>query len=70
MVGINEQDVIHINVPLLLRLLEWSKEEAAADIDLHYVVERLVELSERGDVLKMDNYLQAVPHTKNLQEAQ
>jgi hypothetical protein len=55
---------------LLLRLLEWSKEEAAADIDLHYVVERLVELSERGDVLKMDNYLQIVPHTKNLEEAQ
>lgn len=66
MVEVNKQDVVHINVPFLLRLLEWAREEALADIDLHYVAERLTTLSETGETLTTDKYFEVVPHTKNL----
>lgn len=52
----NEEDVIKLNVPLLIRLLEWAREEANKDCDLHKVAERLIELSEYGDVLNMEYY--------------
>lgn len=52
----NEEDVVKLNVPLLLRLLEWAREEAYRDCDLHEVAERLIELSEYGDVLDMYYY--------------
>jgi hypothetical protein len=52
----NEEDIISLNVPLMIRIMEYARESASSDIDLHYVAERLVELSEDGDVLDMDSY--------------
>jgi hypothetical protein len=52
----DEEDVIHINVPLMIRLLEYAREDAQQDVDLHLVTERLIELCEEGDVLEMKNY--------------
>ena len=52
----NEADVIKLNVPLLIRLLEWAREDASKDCDLHEVAERLIELSSYGDVLDMEYY--------------
>lgn len=52
----NEEDVVRLNVPLMIRLLEWAREEAEKDCDLHEVVERLIELSAYGDVLDMEYY--------------
>jgi len=52
----NEEDVVKLNVPLLIRLLEWAREDAGKDAELHEVAERLVELSEYGDVLDMEYY--------------
>jgi hypothetical protein len=54
-------DVIKVNVPLLIRLLEYARENAKGDIDLHLVVERMVDLSEEGEVLEMDDYSDIVP---------
>ncbi len=51
-----DEDVIMINVPLMIRLLEYAREDAEKDVDLHVVAERLVELCEEGDVLEMEDY--------------
>lgn len=56
----NEEDVIKLNVPIMLRILEWAREDAQKDCDLHIIVERLIELSEEGDTLTMDDYPEVV----------
>lgn len=61
----NEEDVIKVNVPLLIRLLEYARESAASDIDLHLVAERMIELSESGEVLEMEHYSSIVPEQEN-----
>jgi hypothetical protein len=53
---INPIDVVKVDVPLLIRLMEYAKEDASTDMDLHDVAERLVELSKTGNTLTMDNY--------------
>lgn len=52
----NQPDVISVDVPLLIRLLEYAKEDAQTDMDLHNVAERLVALSTGSDVLNMGHY--------------
>lgn len=52
----NEEDVVKFNVPLLIRLLEYAREDSSSDIDLHLVAERIIDLSEEGEVLTMDHY--------------
>ena len=56
----NEEDVVKFNVPLLIRLMEYSREDASSDMDLHLVAERIIELSEEGDVLTMEHYSEIV----------
>jgi hypothetical protein len=43
-------------VPLLIRLLEYAREDAASDVDLHEVVEKMIHLSQRGNTLDMHHY--------------
>lgn len=43
------------DVPLFIRLLEYAREEASKDADLHILAERLLELSEE-EVLTMEHY--------------
>lgn len=52
----NEEDVIKTNVPLMIRLLEYAREDAKKDVELHLVTEKLIELSEEGEVLTMEHY--------------
>jgi LysM repeat protein len=52
----NPEDIVKLDVPLLLRIMEYSKEDAETDMDLHHVVEKLVDLSADGSTLDMDNY--------------
>lgn len=56
----NEEDVIKLNVPLMIRLLEWAREDAWQDVELHIIAENLVDLSEEGDVLEMEDYPEIV----------
>ena len=56
----NEEDVIKLNVPLMIRLLEYAREDANHDVDLHVIAENLVDLSEEGDVLEMKHYPEIV----------
>ena len=52
----NPQDTITVDVPLLIRLLEYAREDAKTDMDLHKVSERLIKMSQSGKVLTMDDY--------------
>jgi methyltransferase-like protein len=52
----NPKDVISVDVPLMLRLLEYAKEDAQTDMDLHKVTENLIELSKNGRILDMEDY--------------
>jgi hypothetical protein len=52
----NPQDTIKVDVPLFIRLLEYAREDAQTDMDLHNVAENIIRLSENGKVLSMDDY--------------
>ncbi len=52
----NAQDVVSVDVPLLIRLLEYAREDAKTDMDLHNVTERLIALSQEGNTLTMQDY--------------
>ena len=56
----NEEDKITVDVPLLIRLLEYAKEDAKDDVELHNIATKLIELSEEGDCLNMSNYAEIV----------
>ena len=60
----NEEDVIKLNVPLLIRLLEFAREDSSQDVDLHLVAENLIDLSEEGAVLEMEDYEEIVQNLK------
>lgn len=52
----NPVDEIRMDVPLFMRCLEFAREDAQDDMDLHHLVEKATELSKDGKVLNMDNY--------------
>ena len=56
----NPQDTVTLDIPLLIRLLEYAREDAQTDMDLHNVTEMLIKMSTEGDVLTMDHYDQIV----------
>lgn len=57
------QDKVSMDVPLLLRIMEYAKEDAKTDMDLHHVADKLIELSIGGKVLTMDDYETVVSGT-------
>ena len=52
----NPEDVVHLDVPLFIRLLEFAREDAQADVDLHFLADNAIRLSAEGQVLNMDHY--------------
>ena len=52
----NPKDIIKVDVPLFIRLLEYAREDAKTDMDLHDVAENIIRLSETGGVLSMKDY--------------
>jgi hypothetical protein len=63
--GDNPQDEITVDVPLLIRLLEYAREDAKTDMDLHNVAENLIKLSGQG-CLSMQQYEQIVGGMKEM----
>lgn len=64
----NEEEIeegpfhLEVSVPLLIRLMEWCREEAKSDIEVHQAVEKMIGLycPERHPVLDMDDYEELV----------
>lgn len=54
--GADEVDTVTMDIPLLLRIMEYAKEDAKTDMDLHNVTEKLIAFSKENDVLSMDQY--------------
>ena len=54
-------DTITMDVPLFIRMLEYAKEDASADVDLHDVAENAVSLNKDQEVLSMDDYDALLP---------
>ena len=52
----NPVDTITLDVPLMIRLLEYAREDAKTDMDLHKVAENLIQLSKEGRLLDMTDY--------------
>ena len=52
----NPQDTIKLDVPLFIRLLEYAREDAQTDMDLHALANRAIKLGLDGKTLTMDHY--------------
>jgi hypothetical protein len=49
-------DTVTVDIPLMIRLFEYAREDAKTDMDLHNVAEKLIELSKENAVLSMQHY--------------
>lgn len=56
----NPVDTVTMDVPLLIRIMEYSREDAADDMALHHVAEKLIDLGSGGQTLTMDQYDEVV----------
>jgi len=52
----NPEDVVKMDVPLLIRMLEYAREDAKTDMDLHDVAERAIEAVKLRGLLSMEDY--------------
>jgi hypothetical protein len=65
----NPTDKITLDVPLFIRLLEYAREDAKTDMDLHNVAENIISLSRTGKTLTMAQYDEIVKNPQQeLQE--
>jgi hypothetical protein len=65
----NPRDIVSVDVPLFIRLLEYAREDAKTDMDLHDVAENIITLSASGKVLTMDDYSHIIG-ASNIEEKQ
>jgi hypothetical protein len=67
--GVNEEeaeakdavDTVTMDVPLFIRMLEFAREDAKADIDLHDVAEKAIEINKSKETLSMQDYEDIIP---------
>jgi hypothetical protein len=52
----NDQDIAKLSIPLLIRLLEYAREDAKSDLDLHFVVENIIKEHSKRPWLNMESY--------------
>ena len=61
-------DTITMDVPLFIRMLEYSREDAAEDMDLHDVTEKANKLGKERGILQMDDYEEIIGATEDINE--
>ena len=64
----NPEDTITMDVPLFIRMLEYAREDASTDIDLHDIAEKAIGLSSEDKVLTMTDYEFIVGDMESLDE--
>ena len=66
---LNEQedavDTITMDVPLFIRMLEYSREDAQEDMDLHDITEKAITLGKERGILQMDDYNEIIGTTES-----
>jgi hypothetical protein len=63
-------DTITMDVPLFIRMLEYSREDAAEDMDLHDVTEKAIALGKERGILQMDDYKEIINAAEEVNEGQ
>jgi len=53
--AVDKRDTVTFDIPFLIRVLEYSREDAKTDMDLHNVVTKLIHIRNKG-VLTMKDY--------------
>ena len=53
--GVDKKDTVTMDIPLLIRMLELAREDIKSDAQLHRVVEKLIDIRNKG-TLTMDDY--------------
>jgi hypothetical protein len=53
--AVDKRDVVMFDIPFLIRVLEYAREDAKTDMDLHKVVTKLIQIRNKG-VLTMKDY--------------
>jgi hypothetical protein len=64
----NPKDTITVDVPLFIRLLEYAREDAQTDMDLHDVAENIISLSSTGKTLTMNDYSSIIGSQEDIAE--
>ncbi len=65
----NPTDKVVFDIPLFIRLLEYAREDAKSDMDLHNVAQKAIELSQSGMSLSMKDYESLVGGQEQIAEA-
>ena len=61
-------DTITMDIPLFLRMLEYSREDASQDMDLHDVTEKAISLGKERGILQMDDYDEIIGSAEEIKE--
>jgi|GEM_PF-2773522 hypothetical protein len=61
-------DTITMDIPLFIRMLEYSREDAAEDMDLHDVTEKAISLGKERGILQMDDYDEIIGSAEEIEE--
>ena len=64
----NPRDIITVDVPLFIRLLEYAREDAQTDMDLHDLAENIISLSASGKTLSMEDYSTIIGSQEDINE--
>ena len=57
----NPINVVSMDIPLLLRILEWAREDSTKDEDLHFLTENLIKAMVNTEFLAMEDYENIIP---------
>jgi len=63
-------DTITMDIPLFLRMLEYSREDASQDMDLHDVTEKAISLGKERGILQMDDYDEIIGSAEEMKEGE
>ena len=67
-IKMNPRDIITVDVPLFIRLLEYAREDAKDDMDLHDLTENIISLSASGKTLLMEDYSTIIGSQEDINE--
>ena len=67
-INMNPRDIITVDVPLFIRLLEYAREDAQTDMDLHDLTENIISLSASGKTLIMEDYSTIIGSQEDINE--
>ena len=58
-------DTVTLDIPLFIRMLEYAKEDAQTDMDLHGVAEKAIALNKSKEMLSMEDYNTIIGDSNN-----